>query len=64
MTDKELREYAADILIEHVRDIEPLSIHEMADEFLGREISDDEAAIVLDLIARADISVTIPEVTS
>lgn len=61
---KELREYAAEIILEHARDIEPLSIHEMADEFLGREIGDDEAAIVLDLIDRADVTVTIPEVAS
>lgn len=44
MTKDELREYAEALIVEHARDIEFLSIFEMAEEHApGGDITDDEA---------------------
>lgn len=61
MTDDEIREYATTLILEHARDIEYLSIHEMAEEHLeGGEISDEDARKVDDLITKATVEVSWP----
>lgn len=61
MIDKEtaqkLRKYAEEIILAHATDIEWLSIHEMAEEHFGRNLTDEEAHVVDKLICNADIEV-------
>lgn len=57
---KELVDYAVEVVLDHARDVERLSIYEMAEDRLGREITDDEANTVLDLVRTADVAVTFP----
>lgn len=38
MTDDELREYATTVILDHARDVEYLSLFEMAEEHLDGEI--------------------------
>jgi len=56
-TDAELRSYAADLIHEHAVDIESLSIHEMAEEFLGGELEDGDFDKVNDWLGRAFVHV-------
>lgn len=58
MTADERRGYAAKLMLEHARDVEFLSIFEMAEEHAGREIDVDDAQEVADLIIRATITVS------
>ncbi|WP_116051901.1 hypothetical protein [Amycolatopsis palatopharyngis] len=61
MTPDELRDYAATLILEHARDVEYLSIHEMAEQHLDAgEISDEDAKTVADLIGKSDITVDFP----
>lgn len=59
MTD-ELRDYAAQLMLDHARDVEHLTITEMAPDHLGRDLTDDEITAVADLIATAHITITQP----
>jgi hypothetical protein len=61
MTDDELKDYATTLLLEHARDVQYLSIFEMAEEHLGEEISDEDAEKVDKLMAEATITVTFKE---
>lgn len=63
MTDDEIREYATTVVLDHARDIEGLSIYEMAEDNLGHEISDDDAKKVLDLCQTATVTVSWPSET-
>lgn len=61
MTDDEIREYATTLILEHARDVEFLTIHEMAEEHApGGEISDEDAKKVDDLITKATVEVSWP----
>lgn len=55
----ELEEYATTLLLEHARDVEYLTVHEMAEEHLGREITDEEAKAVHEMVVRAELTVTL-----
>lgn len=57
MTDDEIREYATTLILERARDVEFLSIHEMADG----EISDEDARKVDNLITKATVTVSWPK---
>jgi hypothetical protein len=62
MTPDERREYAATLVLEHARDVEYMSVHEMAEEHLeGGEISDEDAKAVHDLISKATVTVSWPD---
>lgn len=61
MTDDELQAYAKTLMQEHARDVEYLSIFEMADEHLGHEITDEDAKKVNALMARARVTVEFPD---
>jgi hypothetical protein len=65
MTPDELREYACTLIFEHARDIEPLSIREIAEEHApdGR-ISEADANAVADLIAKSSLEVSFPQYTA
>lgn len=64
MSPEELRQYAETLLLEHARDIELLSIHEMAETYApGGEITDAEAREVDDKLAKAMITISWPEGT-
>lgn len=60
MTDEELKDYATDLILSHARDVEYLSIFEMAEEYTGEEISDEDAQRVDDLMCKATITVEFP----
>lgn len=64
MTEEERRKYAEHVLLDHVEDIEFLSIHEMYAAYKGdddAELSDEEASAVLDLINEATVTVSWPD---
>lgn len=61
MTPDEIRAYATTLILDHARDVEYLTIHEMAEEHLdGGEISGDDAKAVSELISSATITVEWP----
>lgn len=61
MTEDELREYAETLIFEHARDIEYLTIFEMAEEHVpGGDISDEDARTVDRLIGEATVTVSWP----
>jgi len=61
MTEDELHAYATTLILEHARDVEYLSIHEMAEEHLvDGQISDEEAKKVSELISTATVVVSWP----
>lgn len=60
MTPEERRQYAATLLLHHAQSVEYLSVFEMAEEYHGEEISDEDGRAVHDLIADAIVSVTFP----
>lgn len=55
----ELEEYATTLLLEHARDVEYLTVHEMAEQHLGREITDEEAKTVHEMVVRAELTVNL-----
>ena len=62
MTPDQLKEYATELILEHARDVEYLSIFEMADQYSPTgDISDDDAKRVDKLIGRATVTVEFPE---
>jgi hypothetical protein len=61
MTEDERREYAELLIKDHAKDVEYLSVHEMAWRLPGGEISDEDATAVHDLIGKAVVTVTWPE---
>lgn len=62
MTQDELREYAETLIFEHARDVEFLSIFEMAEEHApGGDITEDEAREVDGLIAKATVTISWPD---
>jgi hypothetical protein len=62
MTPDELREYACTLIFEHARDIEPLTIREMAEEHApGGRISEADANAVAKLLGRKAIGVELEE---
>jgi hypothetical protein len=63
VTDDELRQYAADLLLDHAQDVEFLTIHEAAEERLGHEISDEDARKVDTLMTKATVTVQIDGTT-
>lgn len=58
MTDNELKDYAADLMVRHAEDVEWLTIFEMSDELLTDGISDEDAQRVSDLIRDAKVTVS------
>lgn len=60
MTDDELRDYAATLLLDHARNVEYLTIFEMAEDELGGEISEEDGRKVSDLINEATVVVSFP----
>ncbi|HET9889691.1 MAG TPA: hypothetical protein VFQ42_04250 [Mycobacterium sp.] len=62
MTPAEIRQYAETLILDHARDVEFLTVHEMAEEHVpGGEISDEDAKAVHDLIGTAIVTVSWPE---
>jgi hypothetical protein len=62
VTDDEIREYATTLILDHARDVEYLSIHEMAEQHApSGEISDEDARKVDDLITKATVTVSWPK---
>lgn len=62
MTEEELKDYATDLILAHARDVEYLSIFEMAETYLeAREISDEDAKKVNELMTKATITVSFEE---
>lgn len=58
MTGEERQKYATALILEHARDVEYLSVLEMAEQHAGvAEISDADARTVHDLIAKATVTV-------
>lgn len=65
MTKDELREYAETLICEHARDVEFLSIVEMAEQHApGGEITEEEAEEVDGLIAKATVTISWPEASA
>lgn len=60
MTPEEHQQYAATLVLEHACDVEYLSVFEMAEEFHGEEIDDEDGRAVNDLIGTAIVTVTFP----
>jgi hypothetical protein len=54
----ELRDYAESLILSRAQDIEFLTISEVAEDNLGRELTQDELEEVDRLIARATVVVT------
>ena len=64
MTPDEIREHAIELILEHARDIEPLTIREsFEDKNLSPEDEDRIADEIDDLIRDATITVELPEET-
>ena len=61
LDDDALRQYATTLILEHARNIEFLSIFEMAEEHAGTEITEAAANKVLDLIQTATLTVEHPD---
>lgn len=63
VTPDEHREYAATLILEHARDVEYMSVFEMAEEHLegADEISDEDAKDVHDLISKANVTISWPD---
>lgn len=59
MTDEELTEYAATLVLDAARSHEYTDIFDMAEDCIGREISDEDAKKVWDLMVKATVSVVI-----
>lgn len=57
MTDDELRENATTLILEHSRDIEYMTIFEMAEEHTGGDISSEDAKKVDALLTRATVMI-------
>jgi hypothetical protein len=62
VTEQELKDYATDLILSYARDVEYLSIFEMAEEYIGGEISGEDARRVDDLMSKATITVEFPAV--
>jgi hypothetical protein len=60
MTTEEIQRYAATLVLEHACDVEYLSVFEMAEEFHGEEIGDEDGRAVHDLVRAAIVTVTFP----
>ncbi len=59
MTPEERRDYAATLILNHARDVEYLTVHEMAEEHTeSGEISDEDAKAVHDLISKATVTIS------
>ncbi|GAB3472111.1 hypothetical protein [Actinophytocola sediminis] len=58
MTPNQLREYATTVILDHARDVEFLSIVEMAEDQLGHAIEVEDARAVAKLITKATITVS------
>lgn len=63
MNPDEQRDYAATLILEHARDVEYMSVFEMAEEYLegADEIEDEDAKAVHDLIHKATVTVSWPD---
>lgn len=64
MTEQERRDYAAHLVLEHAREVEFLSVHEMWSEYVGdedAELSEEDALAVHDLIPTSSITVSWPD---
>lgn len=62
MTDVDLRKFAEHLIRTHATDVEFLTIHEMAEEWVGDcdGINDRDANRVADLIASAKLTIEFP----
>lgn len=58
VTEEEKRKYARALVLLHATEVGYLTIHELAEDELGRDISDDDAEDVLDLIHSANVQVS------
>ncbi len=64
MSPDELRAYAETLILEHAREVEYLTIHEMAEDHApGGTISEDDARAVDGLIRRASVTISWPDGT-
>ncbi len=64
MTPDQHRAYAEELMLEHAKEVERLTIHEVAEESVhvpGDEISEDDARAVHDLIQAATVTITWPD---
>lgn len=60
MTPEERQQYAADLVLAHAQDVEYLSVFEMAEEYYGEEIDDEDGRAVHDLVRTAAVTVAFP----
>lgn len=60
MNIEEQRQYAAELVLAHAQDVEYLSVFEMAEEYHGEEIDDEDGRAVHDLVRTAIVTVTFP----
>lgn len=60
MSPDELRDYAATLILDHARNVEYLTIFEMAEDELGGELSEEDGRKVSDLINEATVVVSFP----
>lgn len=58
MIDEELKALARDVIYDYMTDIEYMSILEAAEEFYGRELSEDEGEKVADLVYKATVKIS------
>lgn len=61
MTPEEHQQYAAELVLAHAQDVEYLSVFEMAEEYHGEEIGDEDGRAVHDLIRTAVVIVSFPD---
>lgn len=62
MNLEQLREYAEFLVRDAASEIEYLSIFEMWEQFAEGEISDDDAKVVDELLGKATITVSFPDI--
>lgn len=60
MNDTEIRELATEIILDHARDVEWLTINECLPEGLSPDEAERAAKEIDDLIAKATITVELP----
>ena len=60
MTDEEIRELATELILDHARDIEWLTINECLPEGLSEADANAAAKEIDDLIVKATITVELP----
>jgi hypothetical protein len=61
LTDTQIENYARELILDHAKDVEYLSIFEVWDESSPEMISEPDALRVHNLIQQAQVTVTFPE---